>query len=78
MILTRRRPRAALLALLLVLAASPVAATDPTPSPEPPDAAVTSAPTVHAEMEAAHRLDPATHAVGPRPQALDDSPPRAA
>ena len=73
MTLNHRRPLAGLLALLLVLAASPAAAADPTPPPEAPEAAVTSPPTVHAEMEAAHRLDPATHAVGTRPQALDEA-----
>ena len=66
-----RRPRAALLALLLATVASPVAATDPTPSPDAPQGAVTSPPTVHAEMEAAHRLDAPVHAAGGRPQALD-------
>ena len=71
MTLSRRRPTATLLALLLVLAASPVAAADPTPSPEAPEPALTSPPTVHAEMEAEHRDDPATHVVGPRPQGLD-------
>src|SRR5918999_2248684 len=75
MFVTHRRPRAALLALLLVMVASPVAATDPTPAPsldpEPADVGATSAPTIHAEMEAEHRFDAANHSVGPRPMALD-------
>ena len=56
--LSRRRPTATLLALLLAVAASPVAAADPTPSPEAAEPALTSPPTVHAEMEAEHRDDP--------------------
>jgi spore germination protein YaaH len=69
--LSRRRPTAALLALLFALAASPAAAVDPTPSPEPTEPALTSPPTVHAEMEAEHRDDAATQVAGPRPQGLD-------
>jgi spore germination protein YaaH len=67
-----RRPWAAILAVvLLVLAASPVAAADPTPTPEPPAAgAPASAPTIHSEMEAQHAATRPGFVRGARPQAL--------
>ena len=66
-----RRPTAAILALLLVFAATPVAAADPTPAPEPaaPEGP-TSPPTIHAEMDAEHAYDRLDLVPGPRPQAL--------
>jgi spore germination protein YaaH len=72
------RRTAGLLALAWVFAVSmPVAAADPTPSPElvPAPEPPIGAPTVHAEMLAEHAADPITFDAGPVPQALVETTP---
>ena len=69
----RRSAAACLAAVLLVLAAAPVAAVDPSPAPtpEPPDAGgPTSPPSIHAEMESQHAATPISFVSGARPTGL--------
>jgi spore germination protein YaaH len=69
-----RRPAAACLAaVLLVLAAAPVAAVDPSPEPTPEAAdggGSTSPPSIHAEMESQHAATPLSFVSGARPMGL--------
>ena len=66
-----QRPWAAIFSLVLVFAASPAAAADPTPAPQPAAPEGVSGPqTIHAEMDAEHADDGLTFAPGPRPQVL--------
>lgn len=73
MLITRSRPTAAVLSLLMVLAlAGPASATDPTPAPQPaaPEEAA-GTPTVHAEMLAEHASDALEFTPGDAPAPLD-------
>jgi spore germination protein YaaH len=71
----RRAAVAGLLLAFVLTSAAPVAADDPTPTPDAAAPTVEAPMTVHAEMLAEHAADARAFVDGPRPQRL--TPPRA-